>query len=378
MPSPLKVLVVDDVPANRLLVRKILERNNFEVVEAGNGSEALERIETSKCDIVLLDIMMPEMDGVTACAKLREKYSLTELPIIMVTSRTEDDDLVESLSAGANDYITKPINATILLARLNAQARVLRASRLLLRTQQQMAARQRMETVGLFAAAVAHNFNNILGTIMGSAELLKDSLGAENRAMHGPLELIVASSKRAADLTYSLLTFAGTESATYCPNPAEIVRTSIPLAEAISGPRISYTVRAEDEVPAVAISTADLSAVLLQLLKNSVEAIDNEGHISVSLTTHNDGPSGEDVAVFTVKDSGRGVPPDKIGRVFEPFFSTKGGGDDERMMMALDGSGLGLSVVYNLVRQSGGTIDIVSPDGEGTTVWFAIPLYRAA
>ncbi len=134
--TPPRILVVDDVFDNRDILTRRLVRRGFEVVEASGGIEALEKIRASTFDLVLLDVMMPDMDGNEVLRNIRQTMGNTELPIIMVTAKSQSEDVVESLNLGANDYVTKPVDFAITVARINAQ---------LERTRNARAARQMIE-----------------------------------------------------------------------------------------------------------------------------------------------------------------------------------------------------------------------------------------
>jgi CheY-like chemotaxis protein len=121
--APSTILVVDDLPANRDLLSRRLERSGFKVVCAGGGEEALDVLRRSEVDLVLLDIMMPGMTGLDVLRSVRLSRSAAALPVIMVTARTESDDVVEALTLGANDYVTKPVDYPVALARIRAHLR---------------------------------------------------------------------------------------------------------------------------------------------------------------------------------------------------------------------------------------------------------------
>jgi eukaryotic-like serine/threonine-protein kinase len=117
------LLVVDDYPANRELLARRLERAGYGIEIAASGKEALDILGRASVDLVLLDIMMPEMSGLEVLTRIREKHSASDLPVVMVTARTESADVVEALGLGANDYVTKPIDFPVVLARIEAHLR---------------------------------------------------------------------------------------------------------------------------------------------------------------------------------------------------------------------------------------------------------------
>ncbi|MBI5330613.1 MAG: response regulator [Betaproteobacteria bacterium] len=115
-----RILVVDDMATNRALIRAVLDAREFEVVEADSGASALARIHALRPDVVLLDVMMPDTDGIEVCRRLREQEEFHLLPIIMLTSLGSPDDVVHGMEVGATDYITKPFNSVELTARVRA------------------------------------------------------------------------------------------------------------------------------------------------------------------------------------------------------------------------------------------------------------------
>jgi len=115
------VLVVDDIADNRNILRRRLEKRNFQVYEAENGRKALEFLKANACDIVLLDVMMPEMDGIETLQHIRATFVDSALPVIMVTAKSLTEDIVSALENGANDYVTKPVDFPVALARINTQ-----------------------------------------------------------------------------------------------------------------------------------------------------------------------------------------------------------------------------------------------------------------
>lgn len=117
-PQTHRVLIVDDNELNRDMLARRLERKAYEVIVARSAREAIKRISEERLDLVLLDIEMPEMSGLEALKTIRESRSATELPIIMVTARNQSDDVVKALSMGANDYVTKPVDFAVALARI--------------------------------------------------------------------------------------------------------------------------------------------------------------------------------------------------------------------------------------------------------------------
>ena len=123
-----RILVVDDNEMNRDMLSRRLARRGFEVTTAADGQGALDAVAQEHFDLILLDIMMPGIDGMEALQRLRKDYSASELPIIMATAKSESEDVVAALKLGANDYVTKPIDFQVALARVNIQLQLKRAT----------------------------------------------------------------------------------------------------------------------------------------------------------------------------------------------------------------------------------------------------------
>src|ERR1700692_2514041 len=119
--APPRILIVDDISDNRIILLRRFQRHGFEVVEADSGLKALELIDRQEFDLVLLDVMMPGIDGIETLKRIRSRKSASALPVIMVTAKTESENVVEALALGANDYVTKPVDFAVALARANAQ-----------------------------------------------------------------------------------------------------------------------------------------------------------------------------------------------------------------------------------------------------------------
>ncbi len=114
-------MIVDDVPENRAVLARRLQRRGFDVLEANGGFRALELIREQRFDLILLDWMMPDLSGLEVLRRVRQKHTAASLPVIMLTAKTTAEDVVEAIVLGANDYLTKPVNLPVALASINVQ-----------------------------------------------------------------------------------------------------------------------------------------------------------------------------------------------------------------------------------------------------------------
>ncbi|HNC23996.1 MAG TPA: response regulator, partial [Opitutaceae bacterium] len=167
------ILVVDDQPINVQLLKRKLERENMRVVAAYNGLEALELVRKEKPDLILLDVMMPDMDGIEVCQRLQASEDTKAIPVIFVTARTSKEGKIEGLNVGAVDYITKPIDLDETLARVQTQLRFVAINREMIELQRRLVDARRASTIGAVTQGIAHNLNNLLGVVMGHLDLIK-------------------------------------------------------------------------------------------------------------------------------------------------------------------------------------------------------------
>src|SRR5947207_5802188 len=152
-----RLLIVDDNELNRDMLARRLERKGFEVVMADGARELMQRVKEGSVDIVLLDIEMPEISGLEALKTLRETYSQIELPVIMVTAKNQSEDIVKALDLGANDYVTKPIDFAVTLARIGTQLSHKRAQEALRESEERYALAARGSNDGLWDWNLAAN-----------------------------------------------------------------------------------------------------------------------------------------------------------------------------------------------------------------------------
>ncbi len=231
----------------------------------------------------------------------------------------------------------------------------------------------RMEAVGSLTAGIAHDFNNLLTVLVGNLYLVAEELRDRPKVFE-KLKAARDAGKRGADLIKQLLTFARREEfEAGVIDPCKVVTDVVPLLRRALGSRISLQTELGTEVGRIRASTAQLESVIVNLAINARDAITGKGNVKIAMQRIQLSPSeaskrglgkGGDYVVASVEDNGSGIPEDTIGRVFEPFFSTK----RER-----GGTGLGLSMVRWFAEQSGGGIQLSSVVGKGTTIALFLP-----
>jgi len=359
-----RILIVDDAPENlRVLVNALAP--DYKLSVATNGPDAL-RIALSQKppDLILLDIMMPAMDGYEVCRRLRGERKSVNIPIIFLTAKSEELDEARGLELGAVDYITKPFRLAIIKARVKSQ---------LERKEKETAQLQveRLAAVADLATGVAHHFNNMLQVIMGGASvaLMKLDQGCldDARAM---LEEIIQSARFGSRTVNRLQEFVRIRTADASPEQTfDLSGTALQAIEttrkwwndepAKSGVHINLIPKLTDGC-FVTGQEGGLFEVIANLIRNAVEAMPEGGDLLVETEVR------EQQVRLKVTDTGVGISHEYLDKIFEPFFTTKG----------FQRVGMGLATAYGIVKTHGGTILVESNIGQGATFAISLPLSR--
>ncbi len=346
------LLVVDDAESNRTLLRRRLERNGYRIEEAESGPRALERIAAAEFDVVLLDIMMPGMSGVELLTELRRRHSPADLPIVMVSAKETSEDVVESLRLGANDYVTKPIDFPVLLARVQTQLRLRRLSR-------------RKDE---FLRIASHDLKNPLAVILGAAELLRMLLppgGVASAEHHEMLDAIALRAQTMQRIIEDYLDFQALEDGELALRATSADLNAI--AEAIVGAlrpgaaQKGIALRFEPApLPSTRLDPVRIGQVIENLVGNAVKFCPSGASVTVRTRQ-------EEGLRLEVEDNGPGLTREDQEKLFVKYarLSNRPTGGERS-------SGLGLAICKQLIEAHGGTIGASSCAGQGTTFWFRV------
>jgi len=362
------ILVVDDQPININLLERKLQRENMEVMTAANGRECLDAVSRITPDLILLDVMMPEMDGIETCERLKKNPETNAIPIIFITARSSKEGKLEGLNVGAVDYITKPIDLDETLARVKTQLRLQEIHRENLELQKRLGESRRSAAVGAVTQGVAHNLNNLLGVAVGYLDLLKTS--ADNPEMvRRSVALIDNAVDRMIDIIRQLSTIATIERL-----PLQPIGVQELLDAALARFREEYKILSpviiRNLTPkncAVRTNPEILESVVGKLLINAFEALPKtanpDGKIEIEArldTKEDDTPN----LIMQVMDRGVGISPEVAENLFDPFISTK----------TAVGTGLGLTMARHAIRNLGGDIELISRPEGGTVARLIHPM----
>jgi two-component system, sensor histidine kinase and response regulator len=366
MPSE-TILVVDDQPINVQLLKRKLERVGLQVTTANNGLEALEQVKVLKPDLILLDLMMPDMDGIEVCERLQASSDTRSIPVIFVTARTTKESKLEGLSVGAVDFITKPIDLDETVARVQTQLRFAAINRENLELQRRLEESRRAATIGAVAQGIAHNLNNLLGVVIGYLDLIKSGFDkpvtVKKNAQHvdDAIQRIVGIVRQLSTLVVK----------------SRPDLTRVPVSRLIDGGIrrfhsdykltagvVVYNPLADLEID-TNIETFEevLSKVLINAWESYGELPPDQRPISIH-TRMFERPRDEKVLELRVDDEGAGITDDIRDRMFEPFVSSK----------RTVGVGMGLTVARHSLRSMGGEVTLVSRSGGGASAVLVHPV----
>ncbi len=354
------VLLVDDSPSDRALFRTILGRAGFTVIELSRGLDAVAKAREIRPHIVVLDVNLPDTDGHAVCRAVRADPFCAGLPVLMLTTRGHDDDVLAGLEAGADDYLAKDEASEIILARVRRLVQFRKLATISVLNEQ-------LAQVGRLVAGIVHEIRAPLTVIRGNAELIALELDGNSLGQQW-VEPILRSVKTLQLRLDHLM--AAVRTGPSDPRPVDAVpllRESISLFQKGTDPRlgkVAIELQAPDGVPIVKVDAGRMIQVVLNLLANAHEAIladRGEGRIVVRVL-----PVAEDGEVrvrVDVMDDGPGIAPGHLDRVFEPFFTTKDGG-----------TGYGLYLSSEILKEHGGRLTAENLDGGGACLSIWLPV----
>ncbi len=361
--SPGTILVVDDDSLNRLLLATSLEEQGYEIVAAENGIEALALLQERVFDTVLLDLIMPEMDGFQVLERLKSDSVLRHIPVIIISALEDLESVVRCIEMGATDYLPKPFDPVLLKARLNASLASKRMHDLELAYTLEL--RERNQELDAFAHTVAHDLKNPLGALMGYTEAVvedHDSMSGEERLDFMKRALQCGSKMR--NIIDELLLLAGVRKQDVELVPldmAAIVREScVRLGDMIE--KSGADVIAAGTWPVALGYGPWIEEVWVNFLSNAIKYGGKPGRIHLGSNPEADG-----VLRFWVQDNGPGLTAEERARLFVPFTRLN--------QVQVKGHGLGLSIVRRIVEKLGGTVGVESEGrtGNGSLFYFTLP-----
>ena len=350
------ILIVEDEEFNRDIMARRLQPCNYALRFAVNGQEALDMVAEKKPDVILLDIMLPEIMGLQVLHSLRQTYSMVDLPVIMVTAIDEDHRIVRALELGANDYVSKPVNFPILIARLQTQLSLKQLSAL--NTE--------------FIATASNDLLKPLAMIQELAATSRLKLASNQDISETEIvnnfDAIANSASYMNSITECILNAQAS-------GFGQIRLTKIPIqiepliAEAIdrhhaaaSEKRINLINKTNDSSPTIEADRSRISQVLDNLLDNAIKYCSATDTITISTKVDNDNLS------IIVSDTGPGIKESELDQLFE-----KSAEQTDNQAAA---KRLGLPICKQLIDLHDGEIGVMNNSAEGVSFWFKLPVFK--
>lgn len=369
-PSEYKILIVDDVMSNVLLLKVLLTNEKFAIATASNGRQALEQVEKENHDLVLLDVMMPDMSGFEVAQHLKSNPNTADIPIIFLTALNSTADIVKGFQVGANDFISKPFNKEELIIRVTHQISLVAAKRLILskteELQRTIAGRDKLYSV------IAHDLRSPMGSIKMVLNMLilnlpSEKIGAE---MYELLTMANQTTEDVFSLLDNLLKWTksqiGKLNVVY--QDVDLVEVTDGVIEIFSMVASLKKIRIHEMKPEKMMVNADidmLKTVVRNLLSNAIKFSKENSEVLVKMEEV------DGMAVVSVQDYGCGISEEGQKKLLhtDTHFSTFGTNNEE-------GSGLGLLLCKDFVVKNGGKLWFTSKEGEGSIFSFSIPVKK--
>lgn len=361
--TPEIILIVDDNPVNRDMLARRLQQEGYQSDFAEDGVIALEKLENNAFDLVLLDIMMPQMNGFEVLEHMQNNPKLYSVPVIVISAIDDIASTVKCLELGAEDYLSKPFNSTILKARISSS---LEKNRLRKEEVKQLVELNAMKDQ--FVGTVSHDLRNPITSILGYSDLLKNILANEDEQTLNFLERIQRNAHHMLDMINDLLDIAKIEAGLEIhPQPVNLtdfLNEQLENYEMSANQKHIELVYAAPETDSVVqIDPNRFKQVIGNLLSNAIKYTPSEGQVRVSALE----VIGQ--VMIEIQDTGLGIPEKDISHLFDKFFRV---GNEAHLNE--EGTGLGLSIVKAIVEAHHGTIIVDSELGKGSCFQISLPL----
>lgn len=353
------ILIADDAPANLKVLSEILRLEGYKVRPVLNGTQAIQAAEQLKPDLILLDIMMPDINGYEVCKRIKSNPELTEIPVIFISALSDTDSVIQAFSVGGVDYVSKPFKAEEVKVRVSTHLKIRMQSKEL---QQLNATKDKLFSI------ISHDLRGPCGNFSQVLDLLAEDLVFDDPVKGRLVDELRNTSKSVMYLLDNLLNWSRSQSKRLSIDPQDViinlaVMESIRLLKPIANTKQITLEFVATKVFTVFVDSNSLSLIFRNLLSNAIKFTNTGGRIVVMVEEAED-----NMVKISVSDNGVGISAEAQSRLFKPgqHFTTYGTGNEK-------GSGLGLLLVKDFVEYNKGALSVVSEEGQGTTFSFTLP-----
>ncbi len=368
------VLVVDDMPRNLQILSTILDNEGYDITFANNGRQAIEVANSASPDLILLDVMMPEMDGFEACKILKSTKKTKDIPIIFITGRSQSEDIIEGFKAGAVDYVTKPFNTIEMVSRIHnhlelklSKDRIIESNLKLEEYRKEL--EQTINAKDKFFSIIAHDLRGPFSGFIGlSAMLMEDyeELGKED--VIDISSSLNNSAKQLYELLENLLEWSRSQMGKieYHAINLDLYELVVKINSLLEAKAKEKSIQLINEVKANTYVFADsnmINTILRNIVSNALKFTEEGGQITINSVLK------DNMQYVSVTDTGVGMSEDAMEKIFQidSKYTTPGTNAEK-------GTGLGLILCRELIERLGGTISVSSTLGKGTTFTFTLPV----
>jgi C4-dicarboxylate-specific signal transduction histidine kinase len=372
-----RILVADDERLNRELLEAILRPQGYDVSQVCDGAAALEVVAARGADLLLLDVMMPGLDGIETCARIRGELGQTHLPIVVITALSDRAVRIRAMQVGADDFLSKPVDEIELSIRVKNLLTVKAYHEIrerqcelvedeLEKTRAQLLRAERLATLGTLAAGVGHELANAAAVFGSALSMVRENVAQGLAPDPEDLQALQSVGDHIRTHASQLLAL-GRPGPDYAQeiDMREVIRATLAVMRTTGRTKYIEVVAdlPESPVPVLASRTR-LEQVLVNLVSNAADALEGVKGRPKRIRVHLGHEAESGTVRCEVQDTGTGIPEAHLASLFEPYFTTK---SPER------GTGLGLAVVRQILTALGGDISVASREGEGSVFTFEIP-----
>ena len=388
------ILVIEDNPDMRAYICNFLS-DNYYIKSACDGKEGIEKAKQINPSLIISDVMMPKMNGYEVCRYLKENNKTCHIPIILLTAKASKDMIIEGLKCGADDYLTKPFNASELRVRINnlltmnkqtyelkeAYHQLEEAYSELETAKDRLVKAEKLGSLGILSAGLSHEINNPNNFIYSSSQQITDELKqlesiihifaekSEEPTLKESIEIIhlikdyiksiETGSFRINEIVKGLKHFSFMKEATKSYTDLnKLIKQTISEMKFMIPDTVSVQFDFK-ELPKLSCDVQSMSQAFIHILRNAVQAVKDRGNIIIATEVN-------DIFIkISIKDDGVGINENIISKIFDPFFTTRDVGE---------GLGLGLYICHNIIEGHEGTINIFSKNNKGCTVNIMFPI----